>query len=63
MICLEVNNKNYPIFKSRQTEMERLVIPVDIKMENLEEADKFLEVQSPKTELGRNKKCQQTNYQ
>ena len=25
-------------------------------MENLEEADKFLEVQSPKTELGRNKK-------
>ena len=32
-------------------------------MENLEEADKFLEVQSPKTELVRNKKCEQTNYQ
>lgn len=33
MFSLEVNNKNYPIFKSWQTEMERLVIPVDIKME------------------------------
>lgn len=33
MISVEVNNKNYPIFKSRQTEMERLVLPVDIKTE------------------------------
>ena len=33
MIFLEVSNKNYPIFKSQQTEMEKLVISVDIKME------------------------------
>ena len=33
MIFLEVSNKNYPIFKSQQTEMDKLVIPVDIQME------------------------------
>ena len=34
----------------------------EIKMDKLEKMDKFLETESPKIEIGRNRKYEQTNH-